>query len=88
MPSVPFPTTRPRRRLPRRFASVVFAFYMAAIMALLMCGVIVAASTGFDAQYHLRVARAYLLAAPVAFCCVLVVRPLVGRLVAATVHIG
>ncbi|RYF01189.1 MAG: DUF2798 domain-containing protein [Comamonadaceae bacterium] len=78
---------RPRRKLHRRFAPVVFAFYMAGIMAFLMTCVIVAASSGIDAGYFQRVMRAYALAMPVAFCCVMMVRPLVGRLVAATVHL-
>lgn len=76
-----------RRKLHRRFAPVVFAFYMAGIMAFLMSCVIVAASSGIDAGYLQRVMRAYALAMPVAFGCVMVVRPLVGRLVAATVHL-
>lgn len=76
-----------RRKLPRRFAPVVFAFYMAGIMAFLMCCVIVGAQAGLGQGFLLRVWKAYLLAMPVAFCCVMLVRPLVGRLVAATVHL-
>ncbi|WP_311195462.1 DUF2798 domain-containing protein [Xanthomonas indica] len=64
----------------------VFAFYMAAIMAMLMCLVITAANAGLGADYVQRVLDAYRLAMPTAFCCILVVRPLVMRLVAATVH--
>lgn len=75
------------RKLHRRFAPVVFAFYMSGIMAFLMCCAIVGASTGLGSDYLLRVIRAYALAMPVAFVCVMVVRPLVGRLVAATVHL-
>lgn len=74
------------RKLHRRFAPVVFAFYMAAIMAFLMCCAIVGASSGLGPDYLRRVIQAYALAMPVAFCCVMVVRPLVGKLVAATVH--
>ena len=84
--STPPPTPRPRRKLHHRLTPIVFAFYMAAIMALLMCCVIVAANSGIDATYPLRVMRAYAVAMPAAFCCVLVVRPLVMRMVAATVH--
>lgn len=76
-----------RWKLPRRFVPVVFAFYMALIMALLMCATIVGVQSGFDAGYVGRVLKAYLLAMPVAFCCVMVVRPFVMRLVALTVHI-
>ena len=68
-------------RLPPRFMPLVFAFWMAAIMALLMCTVITIANTGIDAGLPLRVLKAYVLAMPVAFACVLVVRPLVTRLV-------
>lgn len=76
----------PRRKLHCRFASIVFAFYMAGIMAFLMCCTIVAANSGLGAGYMQRVLQAYALAMPVAFCCVMLVRPVVARLVAATVH--
>ncbi|MDR0203010.1 MAG: DUF2798 domain-containing protein [Delftia acidovorans] len=75
------------RKLHRRFAPVVFAFYMAGIMAFLMCCVIVGANSGLGAEYLGRVIQAYALAMPVAFVCVMLVRPVVGRLVAATVHL-
>ncbi|PIF36447.1 uncharacterized protein DUF2798 [Delftia sp. 60] len=75
------------RKLHRRFAPIVFAFYMSAIMAFLMCCAIVGANSGLGADYLQRVIQAYVLAMPVAFVCVMVVRPLVGRLVAATVHL-
>ena len=68
-------------RLPARLLPVVFAFWMAAIMALVMCTVITVANTGIDAGLPGRVGRAYVLAMPVAFACVLLVRPLVARLV-------
>lgn len=79
--------TRPSRKLHRRFAPVMFAFYMAGIMAFLMSCVIVGAHSGIDAGYLQRVLKAYALAMPVAFSCVMVVRPLVGKLVAATVSL-
>lgn len=75
-----------RRKLDARATPFVFAFFMSSIMALLMCLVITAANAGIDAGYAARVLAAYQLAMPVAFCCVLVVRPLVARLVALTVH--
>lgn len=68
-------------RLPARLMPLVFAFWMAAIMALVMCTVITVANTGIDARLPARVLQAYALAMPVAFACVLVVRPLVVRLV-------
>lgn len=75
-----------RFRLHKRYTSLVFAFYMAAIMALLMCGVIVAAKDGLNERYVQHVLQAYWLAMPAAFCCVLLVRPLVMRLVTLTVR--
>ena len=48
---------------------------------------IVGANSGLGADYLRRVMQTYVLAMPVAFVCVMVVRPLVGRLVAATVHL-
>ena len=80
-------SAEPRRfKIPKRFTPFVFAFYMAAIMGLLMCSTIVAVSTGFSAGYPARVFKAYSLAMPIAFCCELLLRPLVTKLVAATVE--
>ncbi|MNY68976.1 hypothetical protein D3C86_2068330 [compost metagenome] len=64
---------------------MVFAFYMSTIMALLMCATIVAVQSGFDSRYWFNVLKAYMLAMPVAFLCVMAVRPFVMRLVALTV---
>ena len=72
-------------KLSAKYTPQVFAFFMAAIMALLMSGVIVAANSGLAAGYIFRVLNAYKLAMPVAFICVLLVRPLVMKLVALTV---
>ena len=57
-------------------------------MAMLMCFVITAANSGIGEQYLSNVLKAYQLAMPVAFACVLVVRPIVIKLVALTVHPG
>ncbi|MCC4594969.1 DUF2798 domain-containing protein [Xanthomonas campestris pv. phormiicola] len=82
-----FDIAAPRRlNLGVRATPFVFAFYMATIMAMLMCLVITAANAGLGEDYLQRVFGAYRLAMPTAFCCILVVRPLVMRLVAATVH--
>ncbi|MBD7921737.1 DUF2798 domain-containing protein [Xanthomonas sp. CFBP 8703] len=82
-----FDIAAPRRlKLGVRATPFVFAFYMATIMAMLMCLVITAANAGLGEDYLPRVLGAYRLAMPTAFCCILVVRPLVMRLVAATVH--
>jgi hypothetical protein len=78
--------TRSRRKLRPSATPYVFALYMSSIMALLMCFVITAANAGVNPQYLGNVLKAYQLAMPVAFVCVLMVRPLVVRLVAITVH--
>jgi len=76
-----------RKKLHCRYTPFVFSFYMAAIMALFMCSTIVALESGFDPEYWSHVLKAYLLAMPVAFGCVLIVRPVVMRMVAMTVDI-
>lgn len=73
-------------KLPAAFASVAFAFFMSGIMAFLMCLVITAANRGFSAGYFSAVLGAYRLAMPVAFACVMLVRPLVVILVKSTVR--
>ena len=69
-------------KIPKKFTPYVFAFFMAGIMAFLMSMVIVAASSGVEDGYSLRVIHSYALAMPVAFFCVLIVRPVVVHLVA------
>ena len=59
---------------------------MSSIMAMLMCFVITAANSGVGEHYLSNVLRAYQLAMPVAFACVLIVRPIVIKLVSLTVH--
>ena len=73
-------------KLPATATPVVFAFYMAAIMALLMCTVIVGVSNGLTGELPAKVMHAYALAMPTAFVCVLAVRPVVLRLVRWTVR--
>ncbi len=75
-----------QRKLHRRYTPLVFSFYMAVIMAFLMCCTIVAVSSGIGSGYWQRVMSTYALAMPVAFFCVLFVRPLVSRMVALTVR--
>lgn len=77
---------RRRFKFAARATPYVFAFFMASIMAMLMSLVITAVNAGIDPQFPSRVLSAYQLAMPTAFCCVLLVRPLVMRLVALTVH--
>lgn len=71
--------------IPASLAQFAFAFYMAGIMAFLMSCCLVALNTGFEQGYFGRVLRSYLVAFPVAFLCVIFVRPLVVKLVALTV---
>ncbi len=87
-PPLPRPATikRTRFRFHRRMTPYVFALYMATIMAFLMCLVITVAEFGIDTHYLENVTNAYRVAMPSAFVCVLIVRPLVARLVAWTVH--
>lgn len=73
-------------RIPKRFTPYVFAFFMAGIMAFLMSMVIVAANSGIHSGYIWRVLQAYTLAMPVAFFCVLIVRPVVMHLVSVVVY--
>lgn len=71
-----------RLRIPRRFTPALFAFYMAAIMAFLMTLVITLINEGITPGFVGTVLRSYVLSMPVAFICVMIVRPLVVRLVA------
>jgi hypothetical protein len=73
-------------KLPKRAAGVVSAFYMATIMAFLMCVVISLINGGAAGGLWRQVLRSYALAAPTAFVSVLVVRPLVAKLVTLTVR--
>ena len=74
------------RKLSARATPYVFALYMATIMAFLMSLVITAANFGIESDYLSNALHAYKLAMPVAFLCILVVRPIVVKLVALTVH--
>lgn len=73
------------KKLPKKYAGVLFSFYASAIMVLIVSGVLVALNTGLDAGYLLRLVKAYLLTWPIAFASLLAVRPLVVKLVAASV---
>ncbi len=75
-----------RFKLSARVTPYVFAFYMSTIMAFLMSLVITAANSGIEGEYLSNALHAYQLAMPVAFLCILVVRPIVAKLVAVTVH--
>lgn len=75
-----------QRKLSARATPYVFALYMATIMAFLMSLVITAANSGIETDYLSNALHAYKLAMPVAFLCILVVRPIVLKLVLLTVH--
>ncbi len=77
--------TQLKRRLPARLTPVVFAFFMSAIMAMLMCLIITAVNQGLGDGYLLAALHAYQVAMPAAFVCIMLVRPLVMRLVTCTV---
>ena len=85
---MPESTIRSERtwKLPAKLSPVAFAFFMSGIMAMLMCLVITAANRGFGEGYLGAVLQAYRLAMPVAFVCVMGVRPVVLRLVRLTVQ--
>jgi hypothetical protein len=74
------------RKLPKRYAGLLFSLYTSAMMVLIVSGVLVALNTGLDAGYPLRFVKAYLLTWPIAFASLLAVRPLVVKLVAASVQ--
>lgn len=75
-----------RLKLHPRFTVVAFSFYMASIMAFLMCLIITAANRGVGPDFLVQVFKAYKLAMPSAFLCVLLVRPVVAFLVKMTVQ--
>ena len=74
--------------MPKRYAGLLFSLYTSAMMVLIVSGVLVALNTGLDAGYPLRFVKAYLLTWPIAFASLLAVRPLVVKLVAASVQEG
>ena len=74
------------KKLPKKYAGVLFSLYASAVMVLIVSGVLVALNTGIDAGYPLRLLKAYLITWPVAFASLLLVRPLVVRWVAASIY--
>jgi len=73
------------KKLPKKYAGVLFSLYASAVMVLIVSSVLVALNTGIDAGYPLRLLKAYLITWPVAFASLLLVRPLVVKWVAASV---
>lgn len=73
------------KKLPKRFAGLLFSLYASAVMVLIVSAVLMALNNGFDGAYSLRLLRAYLITWPVAFISLLAVRPLVLKWVAASI---
>lgn len=73
------------KKLPKKYAGVLFSLYASAVMVLIVSAVLVALNTGIDAGYPLRLLKAYFITWPIAFASLLLVRPLVVRWVAASI---
>ena len=73
------------KKLPKKYAGVLFSLYASAVMVLIVSAMLVALNTGIDAGYPLRLLKAYLITWPVAFASLLLVRPLVVKWVTASV---
>ena len=73
------------KKLPKKYAGVLFFFYASAVMVLIVSAVLVALNTGIDAGYLQRLLKSYLITWPVAFASLLGVRSLVVKWVAASV---
>lgn len=73
------------KKLPKKYAGVLFSLYASAVMVLIVSAVLVALNTGIDAGYPLRLLKAYLITWPVAFASLLLVRPLVVKWVATSI---
>ena len=69
------------RKIPKKYASLVFTFYATMMMAFILSAVLVALNTGIDSGWFARTLRAYVIAWPIAFFSLLCVRPLVVKLV-------
>lgn len=58
-------------KIPARFTNLVFSLLMSLSMGSIMSGLVTAFNTGLDGGFFLRWAKAFGLAWPLAFCCVL-----------------
>ena len=74
-----------RLKLPPRFAGAAFAFYMSAIVALIMTIALTVVNVGLSQDLPAKVIQGYVIAWPIAFGSVLLVRPVVIKLVSWTV---
>ena len=55
------------KKLPKKYAGVLFSFYASTVMVLIVSAVLVALNTGIDAGYLQRLLKSYLITWPVAF---------------------
>ena len=74
------------KKLPKKYAGMLFSFYASAIMVLIVSMVLVALHAGFNHEWFGRVLRSYIITWPIAFASLLAVRPLVVKLVACSVR--
>lgn len=73
-------------KLPHKYSTLAFAFYMAGIIAFVMSAVLTAFVYGVETGYIWIVLRSYAMAFPTAFICVLIFRPFIFFLVRKTVQ--
>lgn len=71
----------------QKIPSLIFAFYMAMMMACVMSLVSVAMNFGFDGSYLTKVLWAYIKTTPIAFVCIFVFRPLANYLTKKTLDL-
>jgi hypothetical protein len=74
------------KKLAKKHTPLMFAFFMSALMSIFMSGFITMVNTGLSGDYLLRWGKAWLLAMPCAFVVAYFARPVVLKLVDATVQ--
>lgn len=72
-------------KLPHQLSAFIFAFYMSSFIGLAMSAVLTYFGSGLTSGYLAQVGRAYALAMPVGFLCVIFFRPFVAVLMKMTV---
>jgi hypothetical protein len=74
------------KKLAKTRTPIMFALYMSFLMSVFMSGFITMVNTGLSGDYVARWAHAWVLAMPCAFVVAYFARPVVLKLVAATVE--
>ncbi len=74
------------KKLPKRYTPLMMALFMSFLMSVFMSGFITMVNTGISGDYLFRWAKAWTLAMPCAFVVAYFARPVVMRLVGATVE--